>query len=265
MRTAVPSFVHFSWSFRLIGTYNQFFIPRNQVSHIRISFVSCFFAPQLHTFSLDQAFHSLLPVAPNLSTCLSSLTTCSCFPLPAPHSLDCYWLATLSSDYTSSRARHHLYTPTLLFPKGIHFFLSRVGELCTIHSCFLCCFYPHQPCIPPRCCGSSLPSSINPFTLTGFRAFRLYVNSVLAFFPPCDGEGSFTSRTVFFLLFLIFPAFHIFYHYSRTGYEEKQQCDDSFCLLSAIISFRRKHFNYYFFPTETFKMKFSNHFQLYIE
>jgi len=159
MRTAVPSFVHFSWSFRLIGTYNQFFIPRNQVSHIRISFVSCFFAPQLHTFSLDQAFHSLLPVAPNLSTCLSSLTTCSCFPLPAPHSLDCYWLATLSSDYTSSRARHHLYTPTLLFLNDIHFFLSRVRELCTIHSCSYVAFTPTNRVSLVAAAALSHPSS----------------------------------------------------------------------------------------------------------
>lgn len=115
--------------FRLIGTYNQFFIPRNQVSHIRICFASplpCAIA-DLQLYSKPFNTHQTLTP----STCLYSLPLLTLhYDYPFSLSLWCYCSTTLSSEYNPPRTRHDLYTPTLLFFGQSRSSLSRVWENC---------------------------------------------------------------------------------------------------------------------------------------
>ena len=50
-------FISLGRPFRLIGTHNQFFIPRNQVSHIRIGFALAFLRNCKHAL-LSPTLHS---------------------------------------------------------------------------------------------------------------------------------------------------------------------------------------------------------------
>jgi len=115
--------------FRLIGTYNQFFIPRNQVSHIRICFASPL--PCAIADLSVQAFR-YLPVASNPHAehppPFITASSYSSLRLPFAISVWCYWSTTLSSESNSPRTRHDLYTPTLLWSKP--FIVSRTWENC---------------------------------------------------------------------------------------------------------------------------------------
>ena len=113
-----PRSVHFSWSFWLIGTYNQFFIPRNQVSHIRICSLFHFHAQLQTCLCLLQAFQ-YLPVASNPHTehCLFYLSH-FCLVLLVDYAV---------VGYNSPRTRHDLYTPTLFFVKAVYLFSRRIA------------------------------------------------------------------------------------------------------------------------------------------
>jgi len=89
--------------FRLIGTYNQFFIPCNQVSHIRISFALPFPCTVAHFLSLSHLGLLAYPsVVPNQTLKTSTFLHSPPLFIPLLFLLR-RWLTTLSLEiYTTS-------------------------------------------------------------------------------------------------------------------------------------------------------------------
>lgn len=204
-----PRFVHFSWSFP-VNWYIQsiLYTPQSSQSHpyqLRFS-LPC--APQLHTSLSTKLFIHPCQWHRTSSTCLPSL------PLPAFLSRSPPFSSLLLVDHAVVGLHLFPCTSSLVYShppfSERHSFLSfpRKGTVPFIPASYVALTPTNR--VSLLVAAAALPSFIKPFILTGFRAFRLYVNSP-CFSPSCDGKGSFTSPTVsFFCSFLYFPPFASF-------------------------------------------------------
>jgi hypothetical protein len=240
MPTAVPSFVHFSWSFPVNWYIQSILYTPLQSSQ------SHSYQLRLSTCAIAHCSHpslSYLPVAPKS---LRQTRPSSLPPFTPPFFFRCYWLTTLSSEHTPSPIHAmSCILFTLLFGNAAHFFLSRNRENCVpFNTLFHVASKPLMTDIVSflvACCLRLLSSVIEPFfiTTTGYIASRLYVNPVL------DFRFRHLVALSLFLPCLQFPYFffssaYIFYPFSQSSItihelvtKRKLQCDDSFCLISA--------------------------------
>ncbi|KAI0288145.1 hypothetical protein BC826DRAFT_711190 [Russula brevipes] len=181
MPSAVPSLCSFLLVvFRLIGTLNQFFIPRNQ----------------LHQTSTLKH----LPLILSFS---------SSHPFPLHISLRCYWL-TMSSEYTFHTC-HDLYTPTLLFAKA-HSFLS-LSYSRDLYAFFIFTLLSKTNRVSSLVASSLWLSHPPPDRVCHFSAVYERCFGVFPFNPVLLG-----FCPVYF--FFCFPYITYPYRYSRTGYDE---------------------------------------------
>ncbi|KAI0256415.1 hypothetical protein BJV78DRAFT_464433 [Lactifluus subvellereus] len=126
---AVPSLCSFLLVVSgLIGTYNQFFIPRNQVSHIRISSASPLPCAIAHFSSLPSIPASGTKPNPQDEHFPLFFATSCTSPLPSFSSAPLVDHAVLGIHH--SHTCHALYTPTFLFERITCFSPSHIRKYC---------------------------------------------------------------------------------------------------------------------------------------
>jgi hypothetical protein len=204
-----PRFVHFSWSFPV----NWYIQSIHYTLAIKsVTFVSAWLI-HLRNCSLLSTISPYLLVAPIPHLKHVPIFIYRCF-LPSPILFLVYLFSSvLLVDYLII-GTHDLYNPTFLFP-SIHSFTISIS-VCP----FLRCFQPFTTILYPSLpapCDYFLPPFIKVLT-TGYVSFRPICERC---FGPPPSYSTFLSLPIVTCLFFSAPIFSSFYHYSRTGYEEK--------------------------------------------